>query len=130
MRPWLIAALLFSAAQVSISRAQAAGTPRFGLDTSDPARSGSCIGRAVNTAMCGQRLDLNLVPQLATSRERPAAQVTPRLRAGAILQDGTPFDAEAVRASIGHDRTASHGAHAAGLKPPAGADAVDTLTVL
>ena len=48
MRPWLIAVLLFSAAQFSINQAQAAGTPRFGLGTVDPARNGSCVGRAVN----------------------------------------------------------------------------------
>ena len=73
-----------------------------------------------------------IVPALAESWtvSPDGLQYTFKLRPGVKFQDGTPFDAEAVRASIGHDRTASHGAHAAGLKPPAGADAVDTLTVL
>ncbi len=139
MRPWLIAALLLSAAQVSINQAQAAGTLRFGLDfdleTFDPARSGSYIERVVNTAMCDQLLDvdpqLNLVPQLATSWELSADQLalTLHLRTGVIFQDGAPFDAEAVRANIERYRTAPYSARRIELKSLAGVDVVDPLTV-
>ena len=110
MRPWLVASLLFSAALIPISQAQAAGTPRFGFDTFDPARSGSCIERVVNTAMCDQRLDLdprlNLARQLATGWEWPADHLTLHLHAGVIFQGGTPFDAEAVCANSGRGRNA------------------------
>ena len=111
-----------------------AGKLRLGPSTFDPARSGSCIERAVNTAMCDQLLDLdrrlNLVPQLATGWEGSADQLMLDLHAGVIFQDGTPFDAEAVCANIGRHRPAPCSARGAGLKPLAGRDAVNPLTVL
>ncbi len=123
MRPWLIAAALLAPLSAAPMPAQAAGTLRFGLDfdldTFDPARSGSYIERNVNLSMCDQLLNLdaslNLVPELATawdwSPDRLA--LTLHLRDGVRFQDGTPMDAEAVRANLERYRSAPTAAAAA-----------------
>ena len=139
MRPWLIATALLALLSAAPTPAQAAGTLRFGLDfdldTFDPARSGSYIERIVNLSMCDQLLNLdaslNLVPELATawdwSDDRLA--LTLHLRDGVQFQDGTPMDAEAVRANLERYRAAPYSARRGELKPIAGIDAVDARTV-
>ena len=134
MRRWLLAAALLLP-----FGAHAAGTLRFGLDadldTLDPARSGSYIERAVNTSRCDQLLNidaaLNIVPELATAWEWSADRLalTLRLRAGVQLQDGAALDAAAVRANLERYRSAPYSFRRGELKPIAGIDVVDALTL-
>ena len=134
MRRWLLAAALLLP-----FGAHAAGTLRFGLDadldTLDPARSGSYIERAVNASRCDQLLNidaaLNIVPELATAWEWSADRLalTLRLRAGVQFQDGAALDAAAVRANLERYRSAPYSFRRGELKPIAGIDVVDALTL-
>src|ERR1035438_8425573 len=109
-------ALCVPAGLLAGSTAHAAGTLRFGLDFDpdvlDTARNGSYTDRIVFTSMCDQLLDidanLNFVPQLATAWEwaPDGLALTVHLRPGVSFQDGTPLDAEAVRANLERYRTA------------------------
>ena len=119
--------------------ALAAGTLRYALefdpDVLDTARSGSYTDRIVTTWMCDQLLDvssnLDFVPQLATAWEwaPDGLALTLRLRPGVTFQDGTPFDAEAVRANIARYRTAPESLRKTELKPVTGVEIIDPLTV-
>ena len=72
-------------------------------DALDPATSGTYTGRFVFAAMCDKLVDiapdLTIVPQLATAWTWDADQkgITFQLRPGVAFQDGTPFDAAAVK---------------------------------
>jgi peptide/nickel transport system substrate-binding protein len=96
----------------------------------DPARGGTFAGRIVFAAMCDKLVDidehLNFVPQLATawSWSDDNLALTLHLRDGAKFQDGTPVDAQAVRASLDHARTAPDSARRTELKP------IDTIEVV
>jgi peptide/nickel transport system substrate-binding protein len=75
-------------------------------DALDPATSGTYAGRFVFAAMCDKLVDiapdLTIVPQLATSwmADGDGKGLTLRLRSGVTFQDGTPFDAAAVKFNI------------------------------
>jgi peptide/nickel transport system substrate-binding protein len=75
-------------------------------DVLDPAQSRSFVGRIVYTAMCDKLVDvspdLKIVPQLATEWNWSAdgKELTMKLRQGVKFQDETPFNAEAVVATI------------------------------
>ena len=75
-------------------------------DVLDPAQSRSFVGRIVYTAMCDKLVDvspdLKIVPQLATEWKWSAdgKELTMKLREGVKFQDETPFNAEAVVATI------------------------------
>ncbi|MFV0385297.1 ABC transporter substrate-binding protein [Paracoccus sp. (in: a-proteobacteria)] len=87
-----------------------AQTLRIGLesdpDALDPDRSRTFVGRIVFTALCDKLIDvtadLQLVPQLATewSFSEDGKLLDMTLREGVVFHDGTPFDAEAVKANI------------------------------
>ena len=134
MRRWCLAAALLLP-----FNAHAAGTLRFGLDadldTLDPARSGSYIERAVNTSRCDQLLNidpaLNIVPELATAWEwsDDRLALTLHLRPGVQFQDGAALDAAAVRANLERYRSAPYSFRRGELKPIAGLDVVDPLTL-
>ncbi len=131
--------LLLAAALLLPLSAHAAGTLRFALDfdpdSLDPAVSNSYIERAVATSMCdtliGLDASLNLVPELATSWDWSPDHLalTLHLRDGVQFQDGTPMDAEAVRANLERYRTAPYSNRRTELKPVVGVDALDAHTV-
>ena len=132
-------ALCVAAGLLVGSTAHAAGTLRFGLDFDpdvlDPARNGSYTDRIVFTAMCDQLLDidakLNFVPQLATAWDwaPDGLALTVHLRPDVSFQDGTPLDAEAVRANLERYRSAPESIRKTELKPVSGLEVVDPLTL-
>jgi peptide/nickel transport system substrate-binding protein len=75
-------------------------------DVLDPAQSRTFVGRIVYTAMCDKLVDvspdLKIVPQLATEWHWSAdgKELTMKLRQGVKFHDETPFNAEAVVATI------------------------------
>lgn len=110
MRLSALAMLLASAALPALS-----ADLRIGLqddaDILDPDQSRTFVGRIVYTALCDKLVDispkLDIVPQLATgwSWSADGKILTMTLREGVIFHDGTPFDAEAVKANIERSKT-------------------------
>ncbi len=111
-----------------------AATLRVGLqddpDALDPATSGTYAGRIVFAAMCDKLVDidasLNIVPQLATAWawNDKGTDVTFTLRSGVTFQDGTPFDAAAVKFNVERMKTLKESNRKAELAP------VDTVEVV
>ena len=101
----------------------------------DPALSFSFLDRNVYAALCDKLIDtdpsLNYVPQLATAWEwsGDGLALTLHLRDGVVFQDGTRFDAEAVRVNIERDKTLPRSLRKAELGPVASVEVVDPLTV-
>lgn len=104
-----IALLLGALGALAASQA-VAQTLRVGLQsdptTLDPARSGAFIERIVFASLCDKLVDigpdLSLRPELATgwAWSDGARTLTLKLRQNVRFQDGTPFDAEAVRINL------------------------------
>lgn len=98
------------AAICAATAASAQTTLRIGLaedpDVLDPTQARTYVGRIVFASICDKLFDiddkLNIVPQLALSHETSAdgKTVTLKLRTGVKFHDGTPMDAEAVKASL------------------------------
>jgi peptide/nickel transport system substrate-binding protein len=119
--------------------AHAADTLRYGLEFDpavlDTAVNGSYTDRIVFSSMCDQLMDidakLNYVPVLATSWEWAPdnLSLTLHLRDGVTFQDGTPFDATAMRDNIERYRTAPYSLRRNELKPVASEDVIDRLTL-
>ena len=103
----LLAAL---AAGVQAESVHRGGTLRVGLDADppnlDPHRSTAAVDRQVFQGLFAKLVDtdesLRIVPDLATSWAVSAdgRTVTLHLRQGVVFQDGTPFNAEAVRYNL------------------------------
>jgi len=80
-------------------------------DVLDPAQSRTFVGRIVYTAMCDKLVDvgpdLAIVPQLATewTWSEGGKELKMKLRKGVKFHDGTPFNAEAVVATIERNLT-------------------------
>jgi peptide/nickel transport system substrate-binding protein len=81
-------------------------------DRLDPTLARTFVGRIVFANMCEKLYDINgklrIVPQLAAALPRfspNGTSVTIRLRAGVRFNDGTPFDAQAVKTSLDRHRT-------------------------
>ncbi|RCS22276.1 ABC transporter substrate-binding protein [Phyllobacterium salinisoli] len=80
-------------------------------DVLDPAQSRTFVGRIVYTAMCDKLVDISqemkIVPQLATAWNWSAdgKTLTMKLREGVKFHDGTPFNAQAVVATIERNMT-------------------------
>ncbi|GAB4522363.1 MAG: ABC transporter substrate-binding protein [Roseibium sp.] len=108
MRKQLLAALLLGASSV-LTPALAADL-RIGLqedpDVLDPDQSRTFVGRIVYASLCDKLVDitpdLEIIPQLATdwSWSEDGLTLTMNLREDASFHDGTPFNAEAVKANI------------------------------
>jgi len=132
----LVLAMVISFANVS---AHAAQILNIGISGDpgplDPARSSSFIDRDVFAALCDKLIDtdpdMHFVPQLATSWEWSAdgLALTLHLREGVRFQDGTPFDAEAVKVNIERDQTLATSVRKAELRPVASVEVADPLTV-
>ena len=113
MRKITLAAALMAATGLSLP-AQATDF-RIGLqedpDVLDPDQSRTFVGRIVYAALCDKLVDitpdLEIIPQLATdwSWSDDGLTLTMDLREGVTFHDGTPFDAEAVRANIERSQT-------------------------
>ncbi|MBA4784894.1 MAG: ABC transporter substrate-binding protein [Rhizobiales bacterium] len=107
----LTAALLATA----IAFPAASAELRIGLqddaDVLDPAQSRTFVGRIVYTAMCDKLVDISqemkIVPQLATEWDwsQDGKELTMTLREGVKFHDDTPFNAEAVVATIERNMT-------------------------
>ncbi|MCQ0971116.1 ABC transporter substrate-binding protein [Paracoccus sp. TK19116] len=107
--------LILAALMGTTAMAAQAETLRIGLesdpDALDPDRSRTFVGRIVFTSLCDKLVDidpeLNIIPQLATewSVAEDGMSLTMMLREGVTFHDGTPFDAEAVKANIERSQT-------------------------
>ena len=104
----LLAALMVGVA--TITAPAFAADLRIGLqedpDVLDPDQSRTFVGRIVYASLCDKLVDitpkLEIVPQLATgwSWSDDGLTLTMVLREDVTFHDGTPFDAEAVKANI------------------------------
>jgi peptide/nickel transport system substrate-binding protein len=100
-------------------------------DALDPTTATTLNGRMVFANMCEKLYDIDagtkLVPQLASALPRLSADgktATIKLRTGIKFNDGTAFDAAAVKTSLDRHRTLKESARAAEL------GAVDKVTVV
>lgn len=96
-----------------------AGAP----DALDPTTASTFDGRTVFANMCQKLYDinaqLNIVPQLATALPAISADgktYTIQLKQGVVFNDGTPFNAAAVKTTLEHYLTDPQSARAAELK--------------
>ena len=101
----------------------------------DPARSGIFLDRNIFASLCDKLIDtdpdMNFVPQLATSWEWSAdgLALTLHLRSGVMFQDGTHFDAEAVKINIERDKTLASSLRKPELRPVSSVEVLDPLSV-
>lgn len=113
MRKSLLAALLLGAS--SLLTPALAADLRIGLqddpDVLDPDQSRTFVGRIVYASLCDKLVDitpdLEIIPQLATGWmwSDDGLTLTMDLREGVTFHDGTPFNAEAVKANIDRSQT-------------------------
>ncbi|TMV86873.1 ABC transporter substrate-binding protein [Thioclava sp. BHET1] len=112
---------------------------RIGLqddaDVLDPDQSRTFVGRIVYASMCDKLVDitpeLKIIPALATSWKwsDDGKALTMHLRKGVTFQDGTPFDAEAVKYNIHRSQTFELSRRKSEVKSIASVDVVDPYTV-
>ncbi len=101
----------------------------------DPAQSGNYIDRNVFAALCDKLIDTDpefqLVPQLATNWEwaQDNLSLTLHLRDGVRFQDGTAFDAAAVKVNLDRAKTMQGSLRRAELQLVTEVEVVDPLTV-
>jgi peptide/nickel transport system substrate-binding protein len=105
-------------------------------DALDPSTSTTLLGREVFTSICEKLYDIDanakLVPQLATALPAVSGDgktVTIKLRSGVKFNDGTAFDAAAVKKSLDRHRTWKKSARIADLAAVQKVDVVDPSTV-
>jgi peptide/nickel transport system substrate-binding protein len=141
-----IVALAFGAARSAGSegaappRIQKGGTLTVALaedpDRLDPTLARTFVGRIVFASMCEKLYDINqrlqIVPQLAARLpqfSRNGRSVTIRLRTGVRFNDGTPFNAQAVKISLDRHRTLTGSARASELSQVTGVAVVNARTI-
>ncbi|MDN3358064.1 ABC transporter substrate-binding protein [Actinomadura sp. DC4] len=105
-------------------------------DALDPSTSTTLLGREVFTSICEKLYDIDasatIVPQLATALpdvSKDGRTVTIKLRTGVKFNDGTAFDAAAVKKSLDRHRTYKKSARIADLAAVKSVDVVDPATV-
>ena len=105
-------------------------------DVLDPTLARTLVGRTVFTSLCEKLYDvdkdLNVVPQLAASMPETSPDgmtATIKLRQGVKFNDGTDFDAAAVKKSLDRHRTLDGSQRQSELLAVAGVDVVDPSTV-
>lgn len=104
-------------------------------DTLDPMMGGSAVGRVVFAGLCDKLIDITpqggFQPQLATdwNWSEDNLSLTLSLREGVLFQDGTPMDAEAVRANLDRYRTNPASFRRGELSAIESIDVVDPATV-
>src|SRR6266508_2534965 len=106
-------------------------------DALDPTLARTFVGRIVFAHMCEKLYDLNaklqIVPQLAAALPRFSADkqtVTIRLRRGIKFNDGTPFNAAAVKKSLERHKTLPRSTRASELAPVSSIDTSGQYTVI
>ncbi|WP_062227575.1 ABC transporter substrate-binding protein [Aureimonas frigidaquae] len=104
-------------------------------DALDPAQGGTYTGRIVFEALCDKLVDidaeLGIVPRLATAWQWNDAntELTLTLRQGVVYHDGTPFDAQSVKANIERMKSLAESRRKAELSPVTEVVVVDPQTV-
>jgi peptide/nickel transport system substrate-binding protein len=105
-------------------------------DQLDPTLARTFVGRIVFANMCEKLYDLDenlkIVPQLASALPETSGDgktVTIKLRDGIKFNDGTKFDAAAVKTSLDRHRSLEESGRASELAPVSGVKAVDPSTV-
>jgi peptide/nickel transport system substrate-binding protein len=109
------------------------GTLTIGLaedpDALDPTLARTFVGRMVFMHMCEKLYDidahLNIVPQLAASMPKFSTNkktITIKLRTGIKFNDGTPFNAAAVKQSLDRHKTLPRSTRASELAPVSSID--------
>src|SRR4051795_3972913 len=117
------------------------GTLTIGLaedpDALDPTLARTFVGRIIFLHMCEKLYDLNakleIVPQLASALPTLSADkktVTIKLRTGIKFNDGTPFNAAAVKASLDRHKSLKGSARASELSPVTSVDASGNSVIL
>jgi peptide/nickel transport system substrate-binding protein len=117
-----------SAGGKATAQGKAGGTLTVALaedpDALDPTLARTFVGRMVFLHMCEKLYDLNsklqIVPQLAAAMPSLSADkktMTIRLRRGVRFNDGTPFNAQAVKISLDRHRTLPRSARASEISP-------------
>src|SRR4051812_18271562 len=120
--------------------AKAGGTMTVALaedpDLLDPTLARTFVGRIVFANLCEKLYDVNdklqIVPQLAASLPKftdGGKTATIDLRSGIKFNDGTAFDAKAVKTSLDRHRTLKASSRASELEPVTSVRAVDSDTV-
>jgi peptide/nickel transport system substrate-binding protein len=136
-----VAALAASARSASGPALKNGGTLTIALesdpDALDPTLARTFVGRMVFADMCEKLYDLNsklqIVPQLAAALPQVSADhttVTIKLRTGIKFNDGTPFNAAAVKESLDRDKTMKGSARASEISPVTSVDAPNPTTVV
>ena len=101
--------------------------------TLDPARSATPFDlaymRPVYDTLVRRAEDGSLQPGLATEWEFVDGDLVMTLREGVVFHDGTPFDAEAVKANIERTKTAEGGTQVSFLAPIVAVEVIDPTTV-
>jgi peptide/nickel transport system substrate-binding protein len=105
-------------------------------DALDPTTSTTLLGREVFTSICEKLYDIDanakLVPQLASALpdvSKDGKTVTIKLRSGVRFNDGTAFDAAAVKKSLDRHRTLKDSARAPDLAAVKSVAVADPSTV-
>jgi peptide/nickel transport system substrate-binding protein len=105
-------------------------------DALDPSLAGTFVGRIVFANMCEKLYDtdsqLQVVPQLAAEMpdiSQDGLTVTIPLRDGLTFNDGTPFNAAAVKQSIERHKSIAGSSRTAELASVRSVEVVDPLTV-
>ena len=105
-------------------------------DELDPTISSTFVARIVFAHMCEKLYDvgdgLSVVPQLASELPKASADgktVTIPLRQGLKFNDGTAFDAAAVKQSLDRHRTLEASSRSGELEPVSSVEVVDDHTV-
>ena len=120
--------------------ARQGGTMTVGLaedpDLLDPTLARTFVGRMVFANFCEKLYDVNaklqIVPQLATALPRISEggrTVTIDVRSGIKFNDGTPFNAQAVKTSLDRHRTLKASSRASELEPVKSVKVVDSNTI-
>jgi peptide/nickel transport system substrate-binding protein len=104
--------------------------------TLDPSKANTFDARVVFTSFCEKLYDadnqLNVVPQLASALPTVSSDgltVTIPLRSGITFNDGTPFNADAVKTTLDRDLTLPGSARARELAAVKSVDVVNPTTV-
>jgi peptide/nickel transport system substrate-binding protein len=106
-------------------------------DALDPTLARTFVGRIVFMHICEKLYDINagaqIVPQLAAAMPKVSADkrtVTIRLRRGIKFNDGTAFNAQAVKVSLDRHRTLPRSARASELSPVSSVTTSGAYTVV
>jgi len=136
-----VAATAATAATSAAPPLKNGGTLTIGLesdpDALDPTLARTFVGRIVFLHMCEKLYDLNrkleIVPQLAASMPKLSGDkqtVTIALRRGVKFNDGTAFDAAAVKKSLDRHKTLPRSTRASEISPVTSVDARGKYTVV